>query len=234
MIRKSIIRTMESTFIVQIPHPAGNAMLTPKGTGFFISGDGYFITAKHVVESVRNFTDIRLSRPGDDVRAMVQYPALVKMWDNFDIALLKIDFNLNKDKEFLKGKSEFSYIEIEFDEQIEGTPVYSYGFPLSRVERNGVIAFEFISPRVTSAIIASQHDLIGPIRSSSDPKFYAIDKALNNGNGGGPIVLTETGKVISVCIRPQPVSIRQDQKVSVTVPLLYGITSSLKNIEDYL
>ncbi len=60
-----------------------------------------------------------------------------------------------------------------------------------------------------------------------------IDKALNYGNSGGPIIVEETGKVISVCTQFQPVLIPQ-QKGFIMTPSLYGITSSFKNIEKDL
>ena len=47
------------------------------------------------------------------------------------------------------------------------------------------------------------------VHSSEDPQVYALDKALNYGNSGGPIVATDTGKVHAFCSRFQPVGILQ-------------------------
>ena len=128
------------------------------------------------------------------------------------------------------------YLEIDFEQQLEGTPVYSYGFPLSQpkiIVPNMIMAITY-SPRVTSAIISSQNSYIKPNRGSNDPKHYAIDKTLVYGNSGGPIILSETGKVIAVAIEFQSVNVPQGLKVSIRIPTNYAILSSLKNIEDYI
>ena len=94
-----------------------------------------------------------------------------------------------------------------------------------------LIGVEYLCPRVTSAIISSHHDTIGPISSEALPKWYVIDKALNYGNSGGPIILSETGKAIAVCARFQPVSVPQVKNTYVTIPSLYSVASSLANIK---
>ena len=53
MIRKSIMHTMDCTFIVHVPGPDGFPY--PMGTGFFVSGEGHFITASHVIEGVNTY-----------------------------------------------------------------------------------------------------------------------------------------------------------------------------------
>ena len=78
------------------------------------------------------------------------------------------------------------------------------------------------------------HEYIGPDFSPESPKYYVIDKALNYGNSGGSIILKETGKAISVCIKFQPVDIQQDYNSHVTIPSLYNVSSPLKNIETEL
>lgn len=207
----------------------------PRGTGFFISKEGYFITANHVIDGVEDFSKVRFSQPEG---AQVLNISLIKKWANYDIALLKANFDGNKMREFLKNKDGFPYLEIDLKVQTEGTPVYAYGFPLPKV--NGIdlgktqIMFIAYCPRITSAIISSEYDIIKPIRGSRDPKFYAIDKSLTYGNSGGPIILTETGKVFAIVVRFQPVSIPQSSNYRVTIPTNYGIISSLNNIEKDL
>ena len=128
-------------------------------------------------------------------------------------------------------------MKIDFEIIPEGEKVYSFGYPLSsaKIQSNPgiMIGTTNISPRLTSAIISSHHKGIGPIRTLNDPKFYVIDKALNYGNSGGPIIVEESGKVISVCTQFQPVLIPQQNGFIIT-PSLYGVTSSLKNIETEL
>lgn len=241
MIRNSIERTKKSTFLVRVPStiPEHKGFPSPTGTGFFISADGYFITASHVLKGVSSGDKLKLSQPELELTKQDTKPLehidIVKIWPQFDIALLKVNFEKNSKNPLLTNKAEFDYLDIDFEDCFDGTPVYSYGFPLPKVQIKGnerlMIGIEFLCPRVTSAIISSHYYAIGPITSTALPKWYVIDKALNYGNSGGPIVRSETGNAIAVCIKFQPVSIRQMQNVSVSVPSLYSIGSSLGNIE---
>jgi hypothetical protein len=70
--------------------------------------------------------------------------------------------------------------------------------------------------------------------TGNDPKVYVLDKALNYGNSGGPIVCSETGRVHAFCSRFQPVFIPQSHlldanqnPIHVMVPSLYGVVSGL-------
>ena len=263
MIRNSIERTKITTFLVRVPStiPEHKGFPFPNGTGFFISGDGYFVTANHVLESVSSGDKLMLEQPeltkGGN---LLKHIDIVKRWPRFDIALLKVDFRKNSNYPLLINKTGFSHLDIDFRGCLDGTPVYSYGFPLPKVsigplDDMGIDLFseadkdelrerkieirpellvgtEYLCPRITSAIISSHHDTIGPIRSESLPKWYVIDKALNYGNSGGPIILVETGKAIAVCAKFQPVSIPQTKNIHVTVPSLYSIASSLANIKS--
>jgi len=67
------------------------------------------------------------------------------------------------------------------------------------------------------------------ISSPEDVKIYVLDKALNYGNSGGPIIAVATGHVQALCSRFQPVMIPQphlkDQKGKppyIVIPSLYG------------
>jgi len=119
--------------------------------------------------------------------------------------------------------------------------------PFFLIEENGLTSTpvmvevnEKIPTRVTSAIISSTREHHGSLVTQTSPRFYVIDKALNYGNSGGPIVLTETGRVIAVCVRFQPVAIAQgvdpatQQPRQVVIPSLYGVTTSLRNIATTL
>jgi hypothetical protein len=94
------------------------------------------------------------------------------------------------------------------------------------------VVVDYIPPRVTSAIIAATDEQFAPFRSETDPKNYVIDKALNYGNSGGPIILENGGRAIAVCTRFQP----QQMKGSggAVVPSLYGIASSIANVQSEL
>lgn len=235
MIRKSINHTKECTFVVRVPGPDGFPY--PIGTGFFISGDGHFITAYHVIESVSDFSKVRFQQPGGE---HVLNVSLIEKWEESDIALLKADFNLNQQRfkgaknEFLNGKKEFPYLEIAFEEYIEGTPIYIYGFPLSKVKGNAILRFDIFCPRVTSAIISSQYNYFKPIRSPNDPKIYTIDKLLHPGNSGSPAIVSQSGNVFAVCVAFQPFSIQKINNVTIQLPTNFGFISSLSNIKNFL
>ena len=47
MIRKSIHNTKLATYSIDLPNDKGTP--APTGTGFFVSADGWFVTAAHVV-----------------------------------------------------------------------------------------------------------------------------------------------------------------------------------------
>jgi S1-C subfamily serine protease len=224
---------------------------TPSGTGFFVTSDGYFITARHVIEDQRvkakenepkplvGSSDLVLFKPewecpAEEIRLIDDLP-------QSDLVLLKVDFDKNKDKSGIKGKSGFDFLSVDFSVIAEATPVYSFGYPLSKwkldfTDQGGISGYHFYSPRVTSAIISSQVDVFRPGLLPTTPQFYAIDKALNYGNSGGPVIVEETGKAFSVAVRFQPVVVPQGQNVVrvIAIPSLYGIASSLKNIESNL
>ena len=235
MIRKTLKTTKEATFVVTVPDKNRHNFPAPNGTGFFVSGKGYFITANHVVDKL-NIGDVTdLERPTDSFLVLVKNAKVINKWPNFDLALLKAELEENKQRDHFKTRDNFPYLEIDFSNQEEGSPVYFFGYPLMkssvRDTGNMLIGVTQIPSRVTSAIISSTTEHFGPIRTSSDQKIYVLDKAPNYGNSGGPVILSETGKVISACIRFQPQYMKSSDTM---VPSLYGITSSLQNIQNEL
>ncbi len=258
MIRKSLSEVKNATFSILLPDLNQKGLPTPSGTGFFVSPDGWFITAAHVVTEngksdgpVRN--DISagwlMKEPAyaGDAGAMCQNLSFELVDPRLDFALLKIDFDKNSDKAWLAELEDFPFIEVSSRELEEGEPIYSFGYPLSGSfvvgDEDILIGGTSLSPRVTSAIISSKLEKTRMVMSSGDPKIYILDKALNYGNSGGPIVSTETGKVHAFCSRFQPVFIPQqhllDSKgdpLAIFTPSLYGIVTSLSNPEllEYL
>jgi S1-C subfamily serine protease len=236
MIDKTLPLTQKATVCIIVPHrdPRYQGFPTPFGTGFFVSDHGHLVTARHVIEkadkSLYAPNEIHIERPEAAIPSLaVKVSQIVKDWPYFDLALLKIDDNA------LEHFTQF--LQIEFDTVPEGTQVYSFGYPLPQISLKGetgsMVGYHYFSPRTTSAIISSHHWYIGPVRMAGFPTHYIIDKALNYGNSGGPVIVCESGKAVSVCVKFQPVVIPQ-QNIEIMVPSLYGITVSLRNIQDEL
>lgn len=237
MIRQTVKQTIAATYLVRVPDRDKQDFPTPCGTGFFVSADGLFVTACHVANKAHDPRKIEATHeaePGPG--AILRNPDLLGSVKEFDLAVLKFDFACHSGQEALKGKSGFDFLEMDLDEQYEGTPVYSFGYPLPEYdvkERAGMaVGLNWICPRVTSAVISSRYEVLGPVQRGGPPRCYVLDKAFNYGNSGGPIVLQETGKAIAAVVRFQPVVIDQpDQRAEVVIPSLYGIASSLRNID---
>ena len=171
---------------------------------------------------------------------MCQFVTLDTVVPEIDLALLKVDFAKNSNKEWLKGHTDFPYVQVSSIELEEGDDVYSFGYPLSSANVQSqpemVVGSTSLCPRVTSAIVSSTMEHTKMVMTGNDPKTYVLDKALNYGNSGGPILSVETGYVHALCSRFQPVYVpqlhMQDQvgnSPSVMIPSLYGIVSSLGN-----
>lgn len=240
MIRQTVQRTMDATFVVRVPDPRNHNFPSPNGTGFFVSSDGVFITAYHVVKDVQDPGEIQLShevKPG--LGATLHHPRLLSYSEEFDLALFQFDFAAHSKQEFAKGKDGFDFLEIDLEEQCEGTPVYSFGYPLpeyetEKLEQKGmsmIVGHSWVCPRVTSAMISSRYEVLGPTQREGRQPTYVLDKAFNYGNSGGPIVLQESGKAIAAVVRFQPVLIDQPGgTLTILIPSLYGIGSSLANV----
>jgi len=246
MIRETLKAVKAATFCVELPNSSQHGMSTPAGTGFFISPEGWFITAAHVViqnGNVRNDIDRAqlMKEPNNtgDAR-MCQFLSLEHILPDFDLALLRVDFDKNSTKEGFIGKSGFPHIKVSTRQLDMGEPVYSFGYPLSSGQAQKhdqiTIGHTQLSPRLTSAVVASDLYETQMIMTSSDPKCYVLDKALNYGNSGGPIIASETGNVHALCSRFQPVFVPQHHLKDgnggipqIMVPSLYGVVSNLNN-----
>lgn len=252
MIRKTLKATQLATYSVDLPDLNKQGMPSPTGTGFFVSTDGWFVTAAHVITEnnksdglVRTDIDkawlMKESRPGIRGTGMCQAVRFEYINPGTDFALLKVDFSANANKEYLKDRTGFPYLEVSSRELEEGEPVYAFGYPLSSstlLKHDSQITVGFAShcPRITSAIVASTIEKTSFVSSSGDPRVYVLDKALNYGNSGGPIIGSETGKVYAFCSRFQPMGIPQKHQADaagnppfIMVPSLYGVVSSLSN-----
>ncbi len=253
-ITRTLVNTQAATFCIELPNKHQHGMPAPTGTGFFVSPDGWFVTAAHVITennqsdgAIRQDIDqawlqkeTRLS--GGLPGAMCQFVSFGHVIPRLDFALLKVDFQQNSNKAWLSGQTSFPFIGISTRQLSEGESVYSFGYPLSNAfaQDHGhmIIGSASLCPRVTSAIVSSTINETRMVMTASDPKVYVLDKALNYGNSGGPIVSAETGRVHAFCSSFQPVFIPQthlrdanQRPIQIMVPSLYGVVSSLGNPE---
>jgi S1-C subfamily serine protease len=249
MIRRTLSQAQAATFSIDIPNPGMRGMPTPAGTGFFVSPDGWFVTAAHVV--------MKEGKPIDDLdkawlmkearfetlTAMCQHIVFDYADPRLDFAILKVDFEKNASKDHLKDQSGFAHLTASRRTLDEGEPVYAFGYPLPEPELLGADSQMSMghgghAPRTTSAIVSSTFERSGMVHTDRDPQLYVLDKALNYGNSGGPILAVETGHVHAFCSRFQPVSIPQPhlkdsngKALSVWIPSLYGVVVGLNNPE---
>jgi S1-C subfamily serine protease len=259
-IRNTLPATQAATYSISLPHPDPKArgFPIPTGTGFFVSGDGWFVTAAHVVVDNDAVREVDLEKCEANIQAReadvekaflekearsdapplsLQHLKLEHVNLDADFALLKADLPANKSVLESKGHDEFPHLQISRRTVDEGEPVYAFGYPLSSLDflhsdEKITIGAPEICPRATSAIVSSTVERTGAMSHvvNRPPENYVLDRALNYGNSGGPIVAAETGYVHAVCSRFQPVRIPQphlEGEPLVLVPSLYGMASNL-------
>ena len=118
MIRKTLAATQIATYSIDLPTDESNGMPVPTGTGFFVSDDGWFVTAAHVVtkdnrvggeprDDIKKAWLMKESRPGQFGKRMCQYPRLELIEPALDFALLKLDFEQNSSKIISKESPAF-------------------------------------------------------------------------------------------------------------------------------
>jgi S1-C subfamily serine protease len=252
MIRRTLRDTQLATYSVDLPDPGMNGMPRATGTGFFVSPDGWFITAAHVVtqdgspnglprRDIQDCWLMKEARPGQFMSGMCQFAQLDAVLPDSDVAFLKVDFAANANKAHLQGLTGFPHLRISRRHLEEGEPVYAFGYPLPESELlvqndHMTIAHSAHAPRTTSAIVAATMDRTLVVSSGQEAQVYVLDKALNYGNSGGPIIATETGRAHALCSRFQPVAVPQahvtmanGDHLTIVIPSLYGIVSSLSD-----
>lgn len=245
-IQESIQETQKATFSISLPsqNEKSKGLPSPCGTGFFISKDGWFVTAAHVVEDQK----LKTCRTDLDQSHLVCARSIkepkrflkgmkIDFYDRqMDFALLKVDLdsNLNQfNSSWLQKSTGFPFIKVSKRELKEGEQIYCFGYPLSEQivsgNKDSILATDVFYPRTTGAIISSlYHSIGGKTAANLESKIYVIDKALNYGNSGGPIISVSKGYVHAFCSEFQPMLIPQPNgQPPIFTPSLYGIVRRL-------
>ncbi len=154
------------------------------GTAFCINSDGYFLTNAHVVDGAK---EIHAFSSGG--RYDVE---LVKKYDDFDLAILKIK------------NTGLSPLTFAHRDNINVTDkVSSIGFP-GAVDRESDDLEELTSVTINSGIIGkfSKINLSIKNRNATRSPVVQHDAAVNHGNSGGPLV-NECGQVVGINVQKE-------------------------------
>jgi hypothetical protein len=138
VIRQTLPATKEATWAVFATEDAPPHQV---GTCFVIDPAGFILTANHVIEggSGRLRSVFQLQQPRGDIEGpnwagrSLGAPAIVAQWPHVDLALLKVDLPREPQGTWLEGRTEFPFLELDFDVPEDGTPVYCYGYPLPKI-----------------------------------------------------------------------------------------------------
>lgn len=226
MLMKSLIlQARQSIFAVLLERaavPAGGSKYEIVGTGFFVSADGFFITASHVINPEENIPPGRRRDSTDNIIIAQLQP------DGRNLNLItKLEVvSSNKEKDFAVLRAPFihgaryRYLDLDFSSKFEGEAVFTCGYPLASAnlnpENNNILTIN-ASVRAASGIISCQ-------RMDNNLSVLELDFATFPGNSGGPLISLETGKVLGIV------------KASFLIPSFgsFGICVDVREIEDEL
>jgi serine protease Do len=193
----AIPRMKNATYAMFLKGENGYRLL---GSGFFVSPDGLFITAAHVIESCSSCDGVFLHKEtmASCTNAPGRWLGPVKLVasdaKDLDLAVLKaIRFGNGATQDV--PSAEFPYLTLSAEVLEEGEPVYSFGYTF--------LEEGWLSPRLTSAIVSAISYEWKCGRESWDDGCYVIDKHLEHGNSGGPLVALSTGKAHGIIVKAQ-------------------------------
>jgi len=252
-ISETLAHTKRATYGVAVKAAKGGEA-RPVGTGFFVNDDGLFATAAHVVKGVKPIALVKES--GASAVSGIPIASECVFYDEeADFALLRATRDPEREQEF----GQPTFLRPSERALAEGSAVYAFGYPLPegggiaftpdqlreilgdgpadllpKIGPNQVFSVPnyVLCPRTTSAIIASEIDYsrtLDPRGRNQERNFYTLDKALNPGNSGGPVIAPETGHVHAVCMAYQvhPVPQKHLENVPIVIPSLYGYVTRL-------
>jgi S1-C subfamily serine protease len=231
MKKPKIIQKYKKSIIlldVVIPKENNQKQVGIRGTGFFISSDGKFITAAHVYNQIPkdqlNYLGALVPSETDE-KGSTKYKRyekleLLEIDIENDVALMKIItddiINIPSIKNF--GASE---------KVREGDDLLFLGYPL---------ALELITLGfgVTLAANGCMVSCIKRRGQDGSLHFFVVDTHINNGSSGSPVFLSKTGKVIGIVSGKisQKVDLPDNKKVD--IPANIGICRPAKYIVDLI
>lgn len=144
-------------------------------TGFFVSSDGYIVTAAHITYKVDILTGKKESSGKLTVTTVdgnIYSSEIIKVSKFFDIAVIRV-----------KTSQKTPYLEFESTSDIIGKSITNYGLT------SDLVKF-FVSGRV---VTINNISLI-----SEDVKSICTDIMGYPGLSGSPLILNKTGKVVGV------------------------------------
>jgi S1-C subfamily serine protease len=159
-----------------------------RGTAFAVSSD-HFLTCNHVVEGITELKNLRLVGSPDPrtVPPIIHDVTEVKRDPNLDIALMRAG----------RTRSEVVPIKFESGQPQIGTDILAVGYPLPEQRSPEMIESE---KRVNVEVKAVFRAIRGIIASGLiDDLHFEIDKLVNPGQSGGPVVSLETGRLVGMC-----------------------------------
>ena len=192
----AILPMKNATYAMLLEGKNGPRLL---GSGFFVSPDGLFITAAHVIEDCPSCDcvflrkEMRASCTNDPGRRPGSV-TLVASDEYRDLAVLKVTRFSDSVTQDVPS-AEIPYLPLSAGVLEEGESVYSFGYTF--------LEEGFLAPRLTSAIVSAISYQWECGSGSCDDGYYVIDKHLEHGNSGGPLVALSTGKAHGVIVLAQ-------------------------------
>jgi len=160
----------------EIPFVGGEHILmdgkvVSSGSGFFVSEDGYILTAEHVVHNALDKIVVFVLN-GNKLEP--HSGKIISINEDADVALLKIE-----------GK-DYNYLDFEEKEIKDGMDIGFIGYPLG-------IQYPVTHKGILSGRISSKYpEKLNPVN------IFMINAFVNSGNSGGPLFNANNGKVIGI------------------------------------
>jgi S1-C subfamily serine protease len=172
LIPKGIYAQKEYPFVSEFPEKSF-ALLSEyaNGTGFLISNNGYIVTCHHVVEDAKTINIRGIN--GDFSKTFKA--AIVAKDSKHDLAILKVDCNLNKKIPFA----------VNWNALDVGQDVFTLGYPLKSELGEEI--------KLTNGIVSCSSGYQG------NSSMYQVSAPIQPGNSGGPL-FDKNGNIVGVMI----------------------------------